>query len=630
MASITNSLKEHKTVIPVPLHHSVPIIYVGIVVSVENEDANQIGHSVCRIAPDRLHVVVLDPSSPASWPPLLHVLILCLSHPGTICCQAVNEYIHNNYKASDDTITAPIILTDFNLESITSDRRIFYDVLETFHHEIVSERLPIQAYANRDDYNHIKEHHQSLVRASSPTTITQHREHIQVNNMVLFKPCVERPADAANDDARVYYPASAGGGCKHLKTGRYFPDDNTVRGHDTLSSYVYEELAGQGDDDFTKEMDELTRVEKLRHWRRNRLKSFAFKVAPSIYDKEAIPDYADDDEVTYDSDLLRPDRKFFIVTTASLPWMTGTAINPLLRAAYLKKQMPCSDVTLVVPWLELPDDRLKVYGTKHGFQNPSEQEAHVRDWLRHKANLPEQADSLQILWYPGRYHGIMMSIFSTQDVCSLIPDKDADVCVLEEPEHLSWFRAEATPWTKKFNHVVGIVHTNYKAYVGIMAPFVSEMSTLVVRAYCHKLIKLSAVLQTFSPDKDVVSNVNGVRSEFIVEGERRGAALTKKETKHETGAEATQTATDAFTMWERCYGQKVWISFCIFRNTTRRLWETTLPLMFLEMDQSMRRSSERTLVEALPTLCFAFQKLSMSSEGLPSRLHSLDGEITLS
>jgi len=47
------------------------------------------------------------------------------------------------------------------------------------------------------------------------------------------------------------------------------------------------------------------------------------------------------------------------------------------------------------------------------------------------------------------------------------------------------------------------------------------MSSAMVRAYCHKVIKLSSVLQTYAPEKEETSNVHGVRHDFLEEGQRR-------------------------------------------------------------------------------------------------------------
>merc|ERR1719174_1266857 len=35
------------------------------------------------------------------------------------------------------------------------------------------------------------------------------------------------------------------------------------------------------------------------------------------------------------------------------------------------------------------------------------------------------------------------------------------------------------------------------------------------RAYCHRIIKLSDALQNFAPDKEITSNVHGVRENYL-------------------------------------------------------------------------------------------------------------------
>lgn len=260
-------------------------------------------------------------------------------------------------------------------------------------------------------------------------------------------------------------------------------------------------------------------------------------------------------DITPQSDLTLPRRHFYVVTTASLPWATGTAVNPLLRAAYLHRRTQQINnnnskddsnknssksmhelksvsnerwVTLVIPWLELPEDQQELY--HRVFRDPAEQEEYIRKWLREEADMGDAAcpdTGLQLLFYPARYHSGLRSIFAMGDIMSLMDNEKMDVCILEEPEHCNWFRAPGDGWTKRFHYVVGIVHTNYKEYASAhysglwTAPAIAMMSSAMVRAYCHKLIKLSPVLQTYAPEKESVSNVHGVRSDFLKEGLRR-------------------------------------------------------------------------------------------------------------
>jgi hypothetical protein len=106
-------------------------------------------------------------------------------------------------------------------------------------------------------------------------------------------------------------------------------------------------------------------------------------------------------EVVPGSDLRSSDRRIWIITTACLPWLTGTSVNPLLRAAYLAKDRPEGMITLMVPWLPKEDQDM-AFPPGLRFSTPDEQREYVQKWLIEDAELPMAAKRLRISFYNAR------------------------------------------------------------------------------------------------------------------------------------------------------------------------------------------------------------------------------------
>lgn len=111
-----------------------------------------------------------------------------------------------------------------------------------------------------------------------------------------------------------------------------------------------------------------------------------------------------------------------IFTTASLPWMTGTAVNPLFRAVYLAKDEE-REVTLVIPWLSLKDQEC-VYPDKMRFNSPSDQQKYIYEWLEDRTGFPSRFD---IRFYPGKVflsnralHYVICTVIDCNTVCLLV------------------------------------------------------------------------------------------------------------------------------------------------------------------------------------------------------------------
>ena len=235
------------------------------------------------------------------------------------------------------------------------------------------------------------------------------------------------------------------------------------------------------------------------------------------------------------SSLRESGRAVAIVTTASLPWMTGTAVNPLLRAAYLSKR-GAHDVTLVVPWLP-PAEQALIHPAVI-FQTPEAQAAYVRQWVKDRCGF--EPTNMKLDFYPGRYATDKYSIIPVGDVSSYITSARRDVAVLEEPEHLNWYHS-GNRWSDTFEHVVGVVHTNYLEYARlekhgeVKEAAMRFVNSWVSRVHCHKIIKLSDAVQDFPRSETM--NVHGVSPVFLEVGRRKATAAAQ--------ARAAETAPDA-------------------------------------------------------------------------------------
>eukprot|EP00850_Spirogloea_muscicola_P011713 SM000073S21489 [mRNA] locus=s73:545398:552936:- [translate_table: standard] len=216
--------------------------------------------------------------------------------------------------------------------------------------------------------------------------------------------------------------------------------------------------------------------------------------------------------------LAQGDRLITIITTACLPWLTGTSINPLLRGAYLE-QHHNARVTLLFPWIPC-EQQVAVYGRGSTFESQEQQAAFVRAWIEKRLSVKTK---FRIQFYDAQYDPRKRSIMPTDrsDITVLIHKSEADVAVLEEPEHLCWYHFIGPRWRTKFKLVVGVAHTNYIEYIRrepkeggpLTAIFVWLYNIIVVRANCHVVIRLSRGVQQFA--HSVVCNIHGVAPQFL-------------------------------------------------------------------------------------------------------------------
>ena len=169
------------------------------------------------------HMILNQPVS--EWP-IVDVLIAFYSNNYPL--EKAQEYA---------ALRKPFVLNDLDMQDTLQDRRKVYDLLQESGIDV-----PRHVYLSRDGY---KSSGMGAGNGQNDGVLIEHDDHIEINGVVIQKPFVEKPINSEDHNIAIYYPSSAGGGCKKLfrkignRSSEFYPDIHNVRRD---GSYIYEEF----------------------------------------------------------------------------------------------------------------------------------------------------------------------------------------------------------------------------------------------------------------------------------------------------------------------------------------------------------------------------------------------------
>ena len=215
-------------------------------------------------------------------------------------------------------------------------------------------------------------------------------------------------------------------------------------------------------------------------------------------------------------------RTFSIFTTSTIPWRTGTSINPLLRGIELTR---FGRVVFVLPYLVRSEDRRCLYGDAD-ISSRTDQEVIVRQWIRDNCDSRLSSNEIAIVWYDAIYIEVVGSIvqMSYMDLPTLVPSNMRDVAILEEPERLGLYH-RGHSFKKFYNVCIGIIHTNYAFYANqtVSASWLLQIARTtrsivfpsLARHHVDISVHISGATAPKRPSKhDAIEAVHGVRMPF--------------------------------------------------------------------------------------------------------------------